>query len=92
MASGVPRCIDGTQAGQQLVFVALQFPVMLAGKVIGEVGVVRLGAGGGEFRFVYMHVAAAQLAQAAGVIEMQMTEENQVDIRWRKPMPGEVDG
>lgn len=78
--------------GQQLVFVALQLPVMLAGKVIGEVGVVRLGAGGGEFRFVYMHVAAAQLAQAACVIEVQMAEENQVYIRGCEPMPGEVGG
>ena len=71
---------DRAQAGQQVIFAFHDFPAVVAGKVIGKVaGVLALAR---RFQFVALNVdfAAGDVAQAPGMVEMQMANEDGIDV------------
>ena len=90
MPGGVAGGIDGAYAGHQLVLGGLDLPLVVASEVVAEVGVVGLGLGRFQLGSVHMHLGAADFAQAAGMVEMQVAEEHQVDVRRGQAQPGKV--
>src|SRR6476469_4418167 len=86
------RRANGTHTRRYLVVARLDAPCILAEKFLGEYAAVQTCPDGLQLRLVDMHVATRNITQAAGMIEVQVSEEYNVDVLGRQSQALEVAG
>src|ERR1700737_2683972 len=92
MGGGVPGRIDCPHAGREIVLVALQTPPVVARKIVLEVAEVRLCPGSFEFVRMDVDVRPADVAQSSCMVEMQVSDHHDVDIRRLQAEPCKMTG
>ena len=76
----MPWRAHGTHSSGDLVVARLETPRIFAEEFFWKYAAVEAGGEGIELRMMDMHVATRNIAQAAGMIEVQVPEEYHVDI------------